>query len=164
MEIGRLENGSYVIKGSNFDQFYDDYHSDFSYKKNDSEIIETISPTLIEGIELGESDIDNPNSFWEMHASIKDFFIKTASNIPIIQSELSKGKSLEEIRQNPSLQKCVDLFFNPKNIIRVTNGDGYYRFDSDGRHRIIAARELGFNIPVKVIGAWIRKIRRSTNE
>lgn len=155
--MGRLENGSYIVKGSHFDSFCEDYYSETSFQKSDSDKFETIDPKMIEGIELGEEDIQNPNNFWGMHSSSKDFFIDTASNIPKIQSELSKGRSLDEIRQDPNLQKCVDIYFDPQNMPRVVKGNDYYSFDSDGRHRIIAARELGYNIPVKIIGSWIRK-------
>ena len=34
----------------------------------------------------------------------------------------------------------------------VIEWDGYYEFSSNGRHRILAARALGHDIPVKVIG------------
>lgn len=116
---------------------------------------DTVFAGSIEGIEIGSSE----NSFWSQHENggTADSFKEIASHIPQVKSQLDAGKSLTDIRSDPALEKCVGIYFDPSNIPRVVKGDGYYEFDSNGRHRILAARELGYDIPVKVIAVRTRK-------
>lgn len=65
---------------------------------------------------------------------------------------LNNGRSLEDLKSDPVLGRCASIYFDSANIPRVERWDGYYTFDGDGRHRILAARELGYDIPVRVIG------------
>ena len=99
--------------------------------------------------------------FWSQHESggTRESFVAIASNIPEVEKLLQAGLSLEEIRENPSLERCVNIYFDPSNIPRVIQSHGYYEFDSNGRHRILAAREVGYNIPVKIVGIRRRNER-----
>lgn len=107
---------------------------------------------MVEGIHISKTDVDNPANFWGMHASNKGFFIDTASHIPEVQSALQEGRTIEELKSDPTLGTCASIYFDQKNIPRVEKGGGYYAFQGDGRHRILAARELGFDIPVRIVG------------
>ena len=148
-------NGSDVfIKGDNYDSFRDDYYSagDSVFIPYEEHVERTISPSLIEGIHLGEREVKNPELFWSQHEShgTAESFREIASHIPEISSMLDRGTPIEEIQNNPELEACVNLYF--VNKPRVIEHDGYYEFDSNGRHRILAARDLGYDIPVEVIG------------
>ncbi len=116
--------------------------------------IVTISPSLVEGIQLSEHDISNPDDFWSQHMSggTEETFKDIASQIPNVQKELDSGKTLSEIMENPELSECASIYFNPKNIPEVIKCGDYYEFQSNGRHRILAARDVGHDMPVKVIG------------
>lgn len=60
-------------------------------------------------------------------------------------------KSLDEIKQDPELKDTAHAYFDPENMIKVEQqADGSYSFADDGRHRIAAAQELGYEIPVEV--------------
>ncbi len=155
MATGKLQNGDSLIKGDNYEKFISDYYrsEESSYESlSDSYVTEIVAPSQIEGIHLGDTEVQDPNVFWGMHSSSKDFFIETASQIPAVKEALARGQSLDEIKQDPILGTCATLYFDPRNMPRVEKNNGYYSFEGDGRHRIIAARELGFDIPVRVIG------------
>ena len=120
-------------------------------------MIETVSPSCIEGVHLGDTEASDPGRFWGMHNSSKEFFTEAASHIPAVQSALDGGASLESLINDPELGTCASIYFDPKNMPRVEKFGDYYTFDTDGRHRIIAARELGYDIPVRIVGERSRK-------
>lgn len=164
-ETGQYQNGDHVIKGDNFEQYMSDYYDseNSTYESlGDNSIVETIPPSKIEGIHLGSTEMEDNGRFWGQHESggTADSFKEIASHIPEVKSQLAAGKSLSDIKSDPALERCVDIYFEPSSIPRVVKSNGYYEFDSNGRHRILAARELGYDIPVRVIG--IRYRRRFT--
>ena len=61
-------------------------------------------------------------------------------------------KAWTKSREDPKLSDTVTAYFDPKNMIKVEEQqDGSYAFQDDGRHRIAAAQELGYEIPVDVV-------------
>lgn len=161
-ETWKYKNGDYVVKGDNFEQYMSDYY-DSDNSDNDSlgdnSVVEIISPSKIEGIHLGATEMEDNGRFWSQHETggTADSFKEIASHIPEVRSQLESGRSLSEIRANPDLCKCADIYFDPSNIPQVIKNDGYYEFYGNGRHRILAARELGYDIPVRVISIRTRK-------
>ena len=159
-EIGKYHNGTFVVKGENFDRYMSNYYNSEKNMSNEllgeDSIIETISPSKIEGIFLNSSDVDNNSSFWNHNRSDEsytaDSFKRIASYIPEVKRQLDAGKHLSEIRENPYLEKCVSIYFDPSNMPQVIKCGDYYEFYGNGRHRILAARELGYSIPVRIVG------------
>lgn len=157
-DLAPIKNGSdFFVRGTNYDQFISDYYNSeqSTYESlGKNEIITTVSPRNIEGIHLGKTEAADSSIFWSQHESggTRESFIEIASHIPEVENLLKDGLSLEEIRENPTLERCVSIYFEPSNIPRVIQSHGYYEFDSNGRHRILAAREAGYNIPVKIVG------------
>lgn len=159
-DTGKYKNGDSVIKGDNFEQYISNYYDseNFVYESlGEHSVIESIPPSQIEGIHIGSTEMEDNGLFWGQHekGGTANSFKEIASQIPIVKSQLDAGKTLSDIRKDSNLGKCVDIYFEPSNIPRVVKNKGYYEFDSNGRHRILAARELGYNIPVRIIG--IRK-------
>ncbi len=157
--FGSFEIGPHgFVKGDNFEAFLRDWESYDSrqFKENefDSPEIRTINPNEIEGIRLGNSEISDPSIFWTQHCTdgTADSFKAITALIPEVQAQLASGRSLDELVEDPRLGKCASIYFDPTNLPRVKECDGYYEFQENGRHRILAAREMGFDIPVRVIG------------
>ncbi len=104
---------------------------------------------------MGDTEVNNPDNFWGMHNGSKDAWIDTASHIPDVQDRFNSGESLYSLLKDEKLGPCANAYFNPDNpkAIEVdAMPDGGYMFNGDGRHRIIAARECGYDIPVRVVG------------
>lgn len=157
-DLASIKNGSdYFVRGTNYEQFIIDYYNSEQSTYEDlgkNEIITTVSPGNIEGIHLGKTEAVDSSIFWRQHESggTRESFVEIASHIPEVERLINAGLSLEAIRENPSLERCVNIYFEPSNIPRVIQSNGYYEFDSNGRHRILAAREAGYNIPVRIVG------------
>ena len=155
-ETGQYSNGTNVVKGDNYDQYMTDYYNadNSSFDRFDEPQIQEISPSNIEGIELGPKERENPGSFWSQHDSngTAESFKDIAKKIPSVKSQLAQGKSLSEIRSDPGLADCVSIYFDPSNMVEVEKWGDYHVFTANGRHRILAARDAGLNIPVKVTG------------
>lgn len=152
------------VHGKNYESFINDWDG-YSSENFHTEMfgeharVETIDSSSIEGIQVSEHDISDTGIFWGQHQNggTKESFVEIASKIPKVKEALSKGKSIIELENDEELGTCTAIYFDPSNIPQVIQCDGYYEFQSNGRHRIIAARELGYDIPVKIIGTRKRK-------
>lgn len=90
--------------------------------------------------------------FWEHHGNTKEDYMRIAEHIPDVQKELDSGKTLDEIRKDPELKDTVAAYYNADKMVKVEEKpDGSYEFQDDGRHRVAAAQELGYEIPVDVV-------------
>nr|WP_296156559.1 hypothetical protein [uncultured Blautia sp.] len=151
----QVQNGSdYFVKGDNYDQFENDYYSadESEYISYDTPIERDISPSQIEGIHLGQQEVENPDIFWEQHESggTAESFQEIAGHIPEVREQLEAGVTLDDLEDNPTLAECAGIYF--RNKPEVTERNGYYEFNGNGRHRIMAARSLGIDIPVRIVG------------
>lgn len=152
-DTGKLKNGTTVLKGSHYDQYIQEYYDPESLAAEPvtgGPAVEVISPSDIEGVHLGDEEVKDPGVFWSMHNSSEEFFAETASHIPAVQAALDSGCPLEDLKDDPALGTCARIFFDPEKMPRVEKCDGYYTFSGDGRHRIVTARKLGYDIPVRV--------------
>ncbi len=144
----------YFVRGDHYNQFESDYYTadNSTYTEYDTPQERDISPSLIEGIHLGKGEIENPSVFWEQHESggTAESFQEIASHIPEVREKLAAGATLDDLDADDKLSKCANIYF--RNKPQVVERDGYYEFDSNGRHRILAARALGYDIPVSVVG------------
>lgn len=163
-EMAQIPGSSdYFVKGSNYDSFISDYNNYGStvYQSlsgNEKEAV--ISPSLIEGIRMGPGEAADNSIFWAQHLTggTKESFMEITSHIPQVRSLIDSGMSLDEIRHaRPDLEECVSIYFSPSQIPWVIQCDGYYELDSGGRHRVLTAREAGYDIPVRIVGIRHRK-------
>ena len=90
--------------------------------------------------------------FWENHGANKDFYLDQARGLPAVQSMLAEGKSPAQIRaEHPNLGNTMDAYYNPNNMIQVNrDANGNMSFLDDGKHRVLAAKELGLKVPVQI--------------
>ena len=164
--VSETKNGSdYFVHGANYERFEQDYYSpeESKYTAFDVPVEKEISPNLIEGIHLGKSEVENPDFFWEQHekGGTAESFQEIASYIPEVKEKLAGGATLQELNEDPKLSSCANVYFINKP--KVIENNGYYEFDSNGRHRILAARALGYDIPVEVVGIRTQTADNSAN-
>lgn len=159
-QFGSFEIGPHgFVNGNHFENYLNDWegHDPNQFKTNMFETpgIRTIDPGDIEGIRLSDNDLADPSLFWGQHLTdgTEESFKEIAALIPEVQAQLAGGRSLDDLIEDPRLGKCASIYFDPSNIPEVIECDGYYEFQSNGRHRILAAREMGYDMPVKVIGS-----------
>ena len=94
--------------------------------------------------------MDDPN-FWNHHNNTKEDYMDLASHLPEVQSRLEDGEALEDLYKDPEIGATAYQYYNPDKMVRVEeNPDGTYSYIDDGRHRITAAQELGYDMPVKI--------------
>lgn len=153
--VSQLRNGAdYFVKGDNYDQFEREYYApeDLTYTKYETPEELDISPSLIEGIHLGKSEVEDPAVFWSQHdkSGTAESFQEIASHIPEVRERMAAGDTLDNLMDDEKLSDCANIYF--RNMPEVIERNGYYEFGSNGRHRILAARALGYDIPVRVIG------------
>lgn len=154
-------NGSdFFIKGDNYEQFKEYYylsHDDYVLEKYETPLEIEISPSMIEGIHLGQSEISDPSIFWGQNKEewSAETFKEITKMIPKVNEQLNSGKTINDLSFDPELSACITNYFVKKP--KVYEHEGFYEFDHDGRHRILAARELGYNIRVDVIGKYVKK-------
>lgn len=107
---------------------------------------------------VNASDIDmtyaqgmDSDQFWNHHGNTKEDYMRVAEKLPDVQQALDSGKSIDELKNDPELGETVRAYYDPDNMIKVEQQpDGSYSFTDDGRHRIAAAQECGYQIPVEV--------------
>ncbi|WP_026525852.1 hypothetical protein [Butyrivibrio sp. MB2005] len=152
ISFAQQENGFVFTKGANYESFikgyYDYEHT--TYQAYETVVTKTISATMIEGLRFSPDEVNNPDVFWGDNT--KDFYMEIASHIPEVREALAQGRDLSDLIEDPELGTCASLYFDPRNIPKVDKWDDYYCFNGHGRHRIIAAMELGFDISVRITG------------
>ena len=163
-EAGCATFGSYkvdkfgFVMGDNGEQYsefwehYDKMPSQVTYY--DEPIVDTVSPSKIEGIHIGDVDIDNPRLFWSQHMSdgSEVSFNSIAQKIPDVRMRLASGETLDSIIHDSELGDTAAIYFSSRQIPEVVKCGDYYEFQENGRHRILAARNVNCDILVKVIG------------
>jgi len=95
--------------------------------------------------------------FWSHHGNSKEIYMELASKIPEVREQLASGHSLEDIKADEKLRACASQYFSPDNMVRAYQYGDKYMFDGDGRHRVMAAQELGHEIPINVRGVYLPK-------
>ena len=105
----------------------------------------TINAADIQGVD------STGDHFWEHHTNTKDDYMQIAAKLPEVQEQLAQGVTVNELMENPELRDCVQAYYDPENMVKVETSENGYRFQDDGRHRVAAAQELGYEIPVSVV-------------
>ncbi|MDW8750964.1 hypothetical protein Q7W34_05855 [Streptococcus suis] len=110
----------------------------------------------------------NPNDILFTESHIENFgwekrpesdYLRLVSSYSQIDKLQGEGMSLESIKQaHPKLADSVVLGF--EQVPLVSQLDGKYVLDADGRHRVRAAQKAGLSsINVKVVGQYTKKGR-----
>ncbi|WP_162610635.1 hypothetical protein [Blautia sp. An249] len=94
------------------------------------------------------------DNFWNHHGYTKEDYMELASKLPEIQNAFANGKTYAEIKADSELQDTLAAYYSDDKMIQVVQDqNGTYQYQDDGRHRAMAAKELGCYIPVNVINS-----------
>ena len=159
---GPIEGSNWwYAKGNNYDMFCDRElnYNDYSFEKIDNPEMEFIDPKNIEGVYLDVNDLDDGgNRFWSQHMSdgTRESFNEISSNLPDLMQQIDNGKTVEEIYEMDNLGDTARIFCTrPVEVYEINaNGRKCYEFQTNGRHRILSARDVNSKMPVKVIGRY----------
>ena len=88
-------------------------------------------------------------------------FMMIASNIPRVEEMLSQGASVSDLinGDDPDISTCAALYFDTDraNAPTFLAGDGFYVWNSNGRHRVLAARAMDYSFPARIVGRITRR-------
>lgn len=137
------ESGSEVFKPLN--------SSFSSIQQNAKDSFKNLSNTdFIGGNNLGRIEINplnvispdeiNDENFWNQHGEDQSRYFDLIEKYEKCKDELSKGKSLDEIRKQDFWVANAHDVFHCSEPIRLLKSGEYYQIDSNGRHRIAAAQ------------------------
>ena len=79
LPTGQFQNGDTVVKGVNFEQFISDYYNSENStfeSLGDEVVVENASPSLIEGIHLGNTEVRDPSVFGECTPQARSFSLR----------------------------------------------------------------------------------------
>lgn len=137
------ETGSEVFKplNSNFSSLQQNAKSTFQQLKNSDFIgANNLGRQHINPLNVISPDEVSDEKFWGQHGLDQTKYIDLIEKYQKCKDELSKGKSLDEIRKEDSwVANAHDVFHGSEPIRLLKSGD-YYQIDSNGRHRIAAAQ------------------------
>ncbi len=118
----------------------------YSINSSNQPIVST-NASNIHGINTqGQSE----QAFWAYKRHPKEDYMELASHIPEVQDRLNAGESLSSLERDPVVGECAKQYFDPANMPTVSQYGDTFIADGGNRHRIIAAQELGYDIPVRV--------------
>ena len=93
--------------------------------------------------------MDDPN-FWNHHGRSKEDYMDLASKLPTVHDRLERGESLEDLLKDPDVGATANQYYNPEHMIKLAeNAERMPEYTGDGRHRIAAAKELGYRFPAR---------------
>ncbi|MGN0976223.1 MAG: DNA/RNA non-specific endonuclease, partial [Gemmiger sp.] len=136
--------------------------------------VEEVPASQIEGVRLGDNEVENPDRFWGQHSvtdketgesrpATKEDFLELASHIPEVRERMANGETLENLERDPDVGACATQYFDPAVMPRAVKGEGFCEMQDGGRHRILAAMELGYDMPVHIVGEYLPKVERTDN-
>ena len=142
-----------------FHDKYRDYweNGNYTFSRNENPELVYVRARDIEGVYLSDRELGNPEGFWTRNGRegwSRENILRRASHIQDVRQNTESGMSLDELSQNPVLDDTIRSYYN--NPVQVAQVGSYYVFQSDGRHRTLAAQSLDTYIPVLVTGSYTR--------
>jgi len=122
-------------------------------KNNPGEVCEVDSREYVDSKSINPSrDTEDPH-FYDGGKSSQEDYAALAENIPEVKERLAAGESIENLCADEKLGDCANAYFKEDKMMTVRdNGDGSYQLIDDGNHRLKAAQDKGYEVPVKFEG------------
>lgn len=150
----RLSAERYFSRGNHYEEYRDYWENgNYTFSRNENPELVYVRARDIEGVYLSDRELGNPEGFWTRNGRegwSRENILRRASHIQDVRQNTESGMSLDELSQNPVLDDTIRSYYN--NPVQVAQVGSYYVFQSDGRHRTLAAQSLDTYIPVLVTG------------
>lgn len=154
----RLSAERYFSRGNHYEEYRDYWENgNYTFSRNENPELVYVRARDIEGVYLSDRELGNPEGFWTRNGRegwSRENILRRASHIQDVRQNTESGMSLDELSQNPVLDDTIRSYYN--NPVQVAQVGSYYVFQSDGRHRTLAAQSLDTYIPVLVTGSYTR--------
>jgi len=100
-------------------------------------------------------NLDDPD-FYSGRRYSKEEYAASAEKIPEVRARLAAGETIESLVQDKEVGICANSYFNEsraeKGMLTVQeNKDGSLKLIDDGNHRLKAAQDLGYEVPVRYL-------------
>ena len=148
----------HISRGNHYEEYRDYWENgNYTFSRNENPELVYVRARDIEGVYLSDRELGNPEGFWTRNGRegwSRENILRRASHIQDVRQNTESGMSLDELSQNPVLDDTIRSYYN--NPVQVAQVGSYYVFQSDGRHRTLAAQSLDTYIPVLVTGSYTR--------
>lgn len=140
----RLSAERYFSRGNHYEEYRDYWENgNYTFSRNENPELVYVRARDIEGVYLSDRELGNPEGFWTRNGRegwSRENILRRASHIQDVRQNTESGMSLDELSQNPVLDDTIRSYYN--NPVQVAQVGSYYVFQSDGRHRTLAAQSL----------------------
>lgn len=140
----------------NYQEFMDQFSSkniEFKSSTHEDVKIANIKPLETSTTEWNEGQ----REFWHHHGNNREFYDSMAEKYPAIKEQLNRGRTLEDLKQNPELRQAVEFWWSKTDPVNLTQYKESY-FVEQGFHRVTLATEHGFDdIPAAVTKAQLKR-------
>lgn len=154
----RLSAERYFSRGNHYEEYRDYWENgNYTFSRSENPELIYVRARDIEGVYLSERELGNPEGFWTRNGRkgwSRENILRRTSHIQDVRQNIESGVSLDQLSQNPVLDATIRSYYN--NPVQVAQVGSYYVFQSDGRHRTLAAQSLDADIPVLVTGSYTR--------
>lgn len=144
----RFVNGTINVNQYN-EYLQSDKDDSITRTRLDVPVIEITNSNNIHRIDLFGASKDD-EKFWNHHGRSKEDFLELASHIPEVHKRMAAGETLDSLYSDPEVGDCARLYFDKTQMPSVDKYGDTYIAGGDNRHRILAAQEFGYDIPLKV--------------
>jgi len=119
-------------------------------KNNPSEVSEVDAREYVDSSTINPSRNTEDPHFYDGGKSSQEDYAALAENIPEVRDRLAAGESIESLCADEKVGDCANAYFKEDKMLTVRdNGDGSYQLIDDGNHRLKAAQDKGYEVPVK---------------
>lgn len=154
----RLSAERYFSRGNHYEQYQDFWENgNYTFSRNETPELIYVRARDIEGVYLSDRELNNPEGFWTRNGRegwSRENILRRASHIQDVRQNIDAGVSLDEMTRTSTLDDTIRSYYN--NPVQVAQVGSFFVFQSDGRHRTLAAQSLDAFIPVLVTGSYSR--------
>lgn len=152
----RLSNERFFSRGEHFEEYREFWENgDYSYTRHDNPEIVYVRARDIEGVYIWDRERENPQGFWTRNGTrgwSRENIMRRASHIEDVRQNIEDGFNIDELEGNPELNETIGSYY--REPVQVASLGSFYVFQSDGRHRILAAQTLDAYIPVLITTSY----------